>query len=96
MDRLRQQPQGGSPALALTGAVPHDGEHGEPHPRARPTRSHLHKSTYSDASGGNCLEVGDSHPVPVRDSKNSPHGPTLVFHAPAWSPFVSDIKSRTA
>ncbi|MFF7150521.1 DUF397 domain-containing protein [Streptomyces jietaisiensis] len=52
-----------------------------------------HKSSYSDGSGGNCLEVADGHPavVPVRDSKN-PHGPKLVFRASAWKPFVENLK----
>ncbi|QGV79933.1 DUF397 domain-containing protein [Streptomyces ficellus] len=51
------------------------------------------KSTYSDGSGGNCLEVADGHPdlIPVRDSKN-PTGPKLVFRAAAWSAFMRDLK----
>ncbi|UUU32995.1 DUF397 domain-containing protein [Streptomyces sp. CA-210063] len=59
---------------------------------------HLHsvtwrKSTYSDGSGGNCLEVADGHPavIPVRDSK-TPLGPKLVFRAEAWSAFVENLK----
>ncbi|MFJ3701525.1 MULTISPECIES: DUF397 domain-containing protein [Streptomyces] len=52
-----------------------------------------HKSTYSDASGGNCLEVATGNPdmVPVRDSKVT-DGPALVFRAAAWSAFVADLK----
>ncbi|WP_371579176.1 DUF397 domain-containing protein [Streptomyces sp. NBC_01314] len=54
-----------------------------------------HKSSYSEGSGGNCLEVADNHPthIPVRDSK-TPLGPKLVFRAEAWSLFVEDLKSR--
>ncbi|MGW7052118.1 DUF397 domain-containing protein [Streptomyces sp. NPDC054887] len=54
-----------------------------------------HKSSYSDGSGGDCLEVSDSDPriVPVRDSKN-PAGPALVFPAAAWSAFVGGLKRR--
>ncbi|MFB7258562.1 DUF397 domain-containing protein [Streptomyces nojiriensis] len=50
------------------------------------------KSTYSDGSGGNCLEVADGHPglVPVRDSKQ-PEGPHVVFHAQAWARFVGSL-----
>ncbi|MCX4725682.1 DUF397 domain-containing protein [Streptomyces sp. NBC_01306] len=50
------------------------------------------KSTYSGGDGGNCLEVADHFPgiVPVRDSKN-PGGPALVFRAPAWATFVTDL-----
>ncbi|WP_431042406.1 DUF397 domain-containing protein [Streptomyces sp. P1-3] len=54
------------------------------------------KSSYSDGSGGQCVEFSRdlTHPhsvVPVRDSKN-PDGPALVFSADGWSSFVSAIK----
>ncbi|WP_175410802.1 DUF397 domain-containing protein [Streptomyces sp. TRM64462] len=51
------------------------------------------KSSFSDGSGGDCLEVSDEHPgiVPVRDSKD-PHGPKLVFRAAAWGAFVGYLK----
>jgi hypothetical protein len=54
-----------------------------------------HKSSYSEGSGGNCLEVAQGHPthIPVRDSKD-PLGPKLVFRAEVWSVFVEDLKSR--
>ncbi|MFF2365101.1 DUF397 domain-containing protein [Streptomyces sp. NPDC058122] len=52
-----------------------------------------HKSSYSGASGGDCLEValGVSHPdlVPVRDSKNP--GPVIAFGAAAWGAFVANL-----
>ncbi|MFF0291698.1 DUF397 domain-containing protein [Streptomyces sp. NPDC005262] len=52
-----------------------------------------HKSSYSGASGGDCLEIADGRPdiIPVRDSK-VPDGPALVFRAAAWSSFVADLK----
>jgi Domain of unknown function (DUF397) len=51
------------------------------------------KSTYSGSEGGSCVEVLDHHPVgiPVRDSKD-PHGPALLFPAPAWSSFIAAVK----
>ncbi|MGW0879796.1 DUF397 domain-containing protein [Streptomyces sp. NPDC002671] len=51
------------------------------------------KSSYSDGSGGNCLEVSDDNPalIPVRDSKN-PHGPKLFFSSAAWVAFTSSLK----
>ncbi|MFJ4694775.1 DUF397 domain-containing protein [Streptomyces sp. NPDC088766] len=51
------------------------------------------KSSYSNASGGNCVEVATDFPglVPVRDSK-VPHGPALVVGAAAWAPFVASLK----
>ncbi|QHC20665.1 DUF397 domain-containing protein [Streptomyces sp. GS7] len=51
------------------------------------------KSSYSNGSGGECVEVADGLPgiVPVRDSKD-PQGPALVFSAAGWSSFVSAVK----
>jgi hypothetical protein len=46
------------------------------------------KSSYSNTSGGECVEVASNLPlVPVRDSKNPAHG-TLVFGAGAWAEFI--------
>ncbi|MFE4059041.1 DUF397 domain-containing protein [Streptomyces sp. NPDC059096] len=52
------------------------------------------KSTFSGGSGGDCLEVADglTGMVPVRDSK-TPHAPGLAFPAPAWSAFVTGVKT---
>ncbi|MFF1686285.1 MULTISPECIES: DUF397 domain-containing protein [unclassified Streptomyces] len=53
------------------------------------------KSSYSGGNSGDCLEVNDAacpaH-LPVRDSKN-PHGPAVAFAAPAWSAFVTAVRS---
>ncbi|MFI1976626.1 DUF397 domain-containing protein [Streptomyces wedmorensis] len=50
------------------------------------------KSSYSNADGGECLEVADALPVvPVRDSK-TPSGPALLFKPAAWSSFVAGVK----
>ncbi|MQY16406.1 hypothetical protein SRB5_66050 [Streptomyces sp. RB5] len=50
------------------------------------------KSSYSNAAGGDCIEVADGYPglIPVRDSKN-PSGPALVFTADAWAAFVAAV-----
>ncbi|MFD9740778.1 DUF397 domain-containing protein [Umezawaea sp. NPDC059074] len=45
------------------------------------------KSTYS-APNGDCVEIG--HRVGIRDSKSTGH---LPVKAPAWSAFLSAIKS---
>ncbi|MGY5134299.1 DUF397 domain-containing protein [Streptomyces nigrescens] len=52
------------------------------------------KSSYSNQDGGQCIEVADDLPavVPVRDSK-APHGPALLFGAPAWASFVTAVKN---
>ncbi|WP_030415015.1 DUF397 domain-containing protein [Streptomyces sp. NRRL S-1448] len=54
------------------------------------------KSSYSDGSGGQCIEFSRgltaAHGlVPVRDSKD-PHGPALVFPATNWTAFISAVK----
>ncbi|GGW39873.1 hypothetical protein GCM10010503_15340 [Streptomyces lucensis JCM 4490] len=53
------------------------------------------KSSYSNESGGNCVEVADNIPglIPVRDSK-LPHGPVLLLPATAWAPFIAALKSQ--
>ncbi|WP_326697117.1 DUF397 domain-containing protein [Streptomyces sp. NBC_01754] len=50
-------------------------------------------SSYSNANGGECVEVADGFPgvVPVRDSKD-PTGPVLLLRAPAWDEFVTSLK----
>jgi hypothetical protein len=52
------------------------------------------KSSYSNGSGGECVEVADGQPgvMPVRDSKTSDAGPVLRFRAPAWDAFLTSLK----
>ena len=51
------------------------------------------KSTYSNGSGGDCVEIAGmprgSHAV--RDSKN-PDGPKLIFTPSEWQAFTERIK----
>jgi hypothetical protein len=50
------------------------------------------KSTYSNGSGGNCVEVADlPNGRAVRDSKH-PEGPILVFTGDAWRAFIQSIE----
>ncbi|MEU2108074.1 DUF397 domain-containing protein [Streptomyces sp. NPDC019507] len=55
---------------------------------------HWRKSSHSNGSGGECLEVADGlhRVVPVRDSK-VPKGPILAVGTGAWSSFVGAIRS---
>ncbi|MER5298161.1 DUF397 domain-containing protein [Streptomyces lasiicapitis] len=50
------------------------------------------KSSYSNGTGGECVEIADGLPdvVPVRDSKTT-DGPAVVFPATAWTPFVTAV-----
>ena len=63
---------------------------------ARPdlTNAVWRKSSRSNPSGGDCVEVAEGFPglAPVRDSK-SPGGPVLVFPVGAWAAFVAEVKS---
>ncbi|RVU21349.1 DUF397 domain-containing protein [Streptomyces antnestii] len=57
--------------------------------------AHWRKSSYSNGTGGECVEVADGSPalVPVRDSKTA-HlgGPVLLFRAAAWASFVANLR----
>jgi hypothetical protein len=57
------------------------------------SRAMWRKSSYSNGSGGNCVEVaalaGDD--CAVRDSKD-PAGPKLVFHTAEWLAFTAGVK----
>jgi hypothetical protein len=50
------------------------------------------KSTYSDANGGNCVEVGTASGVLVRDTKDEGQGPVLRVTAADWRRFTAAVK----
>lgn len=58
-------------------------------------RAHWRRSSYSNGSGGNCLEVAFTGGgiIPVRDSKTAPGGAMLTFSASAWGRFVTALQS---
>ena len=49
------------------------------------------KSTYSDATGGQCVEVASADGVMIRDTVNR-DGITLSVTAGAWAAFVATIR----
>ncbi|MEU9523176.1 DUF397 domain-containing protein [Streptomyces sp. NPDC048224] len=50
------------------------------------------KSSYSNASGGECVEVAPGLAlVPVRDSKDPARG-ALLFAAPVWVAFLDGVR----
>jgi Domain of unknown function (DUF397) len=58
------------------------------------------KSSYSNGSGGSCVEIAvltptadNEHAIAVRDSKD-PHGPALTFTACQWRDFTAAIKAH--
>lgn len=51
------------------------------------------KSSYSNDTGGSCVEIADlDHQVGIRDSKKR-NGPALVVPAAAWASFVGLMRS---
>jgi len=63
------------------------------------SRATWRKSSYSNGSGGSCVEIAvlvdapGEHDVTVRDSKD-PHGPVLTFTAGEWRAFIASIKAH--
>ncbi|MER7795480.1 DUF397 domain-containing protein [Streptomyces sp. NPDC097640] len=55
------------------------------------------KSSYSNGSGGNCVEIADlaSGGTAVRDSKD-PERAVLAFSACAWGDFVAAVRRGQA
>ncbi|GGN61597.1 hypothetical protein GCM10011579_028050 [Streptomyces albiflavescens] len=55
--------------------------------------AHWRKSSYSNGTGGDCVEVSPGFPdlVPVRDSKVQ-DGPILLLRTSSWSAFVASVK----
>jgi hypothetical protein len=49
------------------------------------------KSTYSDASGGSCVELASDGAVFVRDTTNR-DGATLAFSADVWATFTETLR----
>ncbi|MEU0301659.1 DUF397 domain-containing protein [Streptomyces sp. NPDC006175] len=52
-----------------------------------PQKLAWHKSSYSGAEGGDCVEVAAAVRVHIRDSKH-PDGPVLTVGPSAWVGFV--------
>ena len=61
---------------------------------ADPSRAVWHKSTRSNGSGGNCVEVARNIPgiVAVRDSKN-PDGPVLIIGRDEWVRLITRLRA---
>jgi uncharacterized protein DUF397 len=55
----------------------------------------FHKSSFSDTTGGECVEVGTrAGVVGIRDSKN-PAGGLLALPAGTWELFADRVKTGT-
>lgn len=62
-------------------------------PRPDLSAAQWRKSSYSNAEGGDCLEVADHYPTltPIRDSKR-PEAPALIVTTSAWAAFIAHLK----
>ena len=58
------------------------------------SRAVWHKSSRSNGSGGNCVEVARNLPgiVAVRDSKN-PDGPAMIVSRDEWAHFITRLQA---
>nr|WSY54089.1 DUF397 domain-containing protein [Streptomyces sp. NBC_00886] len=53
------------------------------------------KSSYSNGTGGECVEVLLPPPpgaIPVRDSKAAEESPVLLFQTSVWTAFLTSLK----
>ncbi|MFF0048438.1 DUF397 domain-containing protein [Streptomyces sp. NBC_01550] len=58
-----------------------------------PAPTRWRKSSYSNGTGGECVEVADLHTVVgVRDSKR--RGPRIAVRHSAWAGFVAFLRSQ--
>ncbi|GAB3453181.1 hypothetical protein GCM10027570_32130 [Streptomonospora sediminis] len=53
--------------------------------------SDWHRSSYSDSTGGNCVEVAEGPQTLVRDSRNNDLG-YLAFYPTEWTAFLRSVK----
>ena len=58
------------------------------------SRAVWNKSSRSNGSGGNCIEVARNLPgvVAVRDSRN-PDGPALIVSRDEWASFITRLRA---
>ena len=54
------------------------------------------KPTYSNSSGGACVEVATADAVLIRDTTDHGHGPVLRVSAETWRAFTHAIRANAA
>ncbi|MFD9480942.1 DUF397 domain-containing protein [Streptomyces nojiriensis] len=58
------------------------------------THPHWRKSSYSNGTGGECVEVAQTPEcIGVRDSKH-PQSPVLLFHPHTWAAFLASARQQ--
>ena len=58
--------------------------------------SNWRKSTYSNNSGGACVEVATADAVLIRDTTDNGHGPVLRVSAETWRTFTAALRANAA
>ena len=58
--------------------------------------SEWRKSSHSNSSGGNCVEVGAAGAVLIRDTTDNGHGPVLRISAETWRAFTAALHADAA
>ncbi len=56
--------------------------------------SNWRKSTYSNSTGGACVEVATADAVLIRDTTDHGHGPVLRVPAETWRAFTHAIRAN--
>ncbi|PSK97052.1 uncharacterized protein DUF397 [Murinocardiopsis flavida] len=57
------------------------------------SKAEWHKSSYSDSTGGNCVEVRETPTMAdVRDTQNRGAG-QLTFQAEEWTAFLGQVRT---
>jgi hypothetical protein len=54
------------------------------------------KSSYSNSSGGACVEVATADAVLIRDTTHNGHGPVLRVSAETWRALTRAIRADAA
>ncbi|MGH1556384.1 DUF397 domain-containing protein [Streptomyces sp. L7] len=50
------------------------------------------KSSYSDSTGGECVEVASTSTIHIRDSKTTPDTPHLTVTPTTWTAFLNGVR----
>ena len=58
--------------------------------------SEWRKSSYSNTSGGNCVEVATADAVLIRDTTDHGHGPVLRVSAETWRALTHALRANAA
>jgi predicted secreted Zn-dependent protease len=58
-----------------------------------PTALHWFKSSYSNGSGGECVECAHTPTATLARDSKVPHGPVLTVSAEEWKTFIDGVST---